>query len=199
MQFTSAERRILARLSDPEKLQQFLDDRITYDTEPDGPRCRSPRVTLRDRVGHCVGGSLLAMAALEYHCYEPRILMMRAVRDNDHLVTVFRRRSGWGAVGKSNFTGLRFRSPVYRSVRELVMSYFEHYFNPQGEKTLRRFARPVGLERFEHLNWRTSEEDLWPVYNHLYSLPTRDVLSQPARYRRYWSDGQTLAAGRLGY
>jgi len=87
------------------------------------------------------------------------------------VIAVYRRRGLWGAIGTSKFTGLRARQPVYRTLRELAMSYFEHYFNLEGELTLRGHGRPVNLARFDRLHWMTSEVDLWPIAEHLEQIP----------------------------
>src|ERR1700694_5690519 len=101
----------------------------------------------------------------------PLISALTAVHDEDHVITVFRWRGLWGAIGTSKFTGLRNREPVYRTLRELAMSYFEHYFNLEGERTLRGYGRPVNLTRFDRLHWMTAEADLWPIAEHLKRIP----------------------------
>jgi hypothetical protein len=125
--FTPQERRLLDRLSTPEKVQRFLDEEICYNNEREGATCRSPRRVMRDRLGQCMEGALFAAAALSHHGHPPLLVDLEAVRDDDHVLAVYRRRGLWGAAAKSNYSGLRFREPVYRTIRELVMSYFEHY------------------------------------------------------------------------
>lgn len=177
--WTAGERRILNRLDRPEKLQRFL-DRLPYNTQDDS---LSPRMVMRERRAHCFGGALLAAAALRYHGHGARIIDLVAVRDDDHLLAVYQRRGLWGAVAKSNFVGLRFREPIYKSVRELVASYFESYFNTKGEKTLRGYSRPIDLSRYDRLDWLTTEEDaqdlLAPVFEGL--RHTRILSSSAAR------------------
>lgn len=146
-------------MNTPEKIQRLL-DALPYNKEPDGPACRSPRRVLRDRTAHCLEGALLAAAALRVQGHPPLLLDLEAVRDDDHVLAIFRQRGLWGPVAKSNYAGLRFREPVYRSLRELVISYFEHYYNLCGEKTLRKYSRPVNLARFDALEWVTAERDL---------------------------------------
>ena len=159
--FTPAERAVFRRLNTPGKIQRFVDD-LVYNKEPDGPACRSPRRVLRDRTAHCMEGALFAAAALRQLGYPPLLFDLEAApnRDDDHVLAIFRVHSRWGAIGKSNYSGLRFREPVYRTLRELAMSYFEHYFNEAREKTLRNYSRPVNLTRFDRINWMTAEEDL---------------------------------------
>jgi len=158
------------RLDTPAKIQQFLDD-IRYNTEEDGETFRSPRRVLRDQTANCIEGAVLAAAALRVQGDPPLIMDLTAVRDEDHVIAVYRRRGLWGAIGTSKFTGLRDREPVYRTLRELAMSYFEHYFNLKGDRTLRGHGRPVNLARFDPLHWVTSEVDLWPIAHHLEQIP----------------------------
>jgi len=165
-QFSPSERRALRGLSSPFKIQRFLDD-IAYNLEPRGSTCYSPRLVLRHRLAHCMEGALLGAAALRLIGYPPLLVDMEAVRDTDHVVAVYCVDGLWGAVGKSNYAGLRSREPVYRSIRELVLTYFENYFNPAKEKTLRTYSRPVNLTRFDRLPWMTAERDVWEIPEHL--------------------------------
>src|ERR1700733_14561331 len=139
------------RLDTPERIQRFLDDEVGYNKEEGGPTCRSPRRVLRDRLAHCMEGALFGAAALRVHGFPPLLLDLEAVRDDDHVLAIFRQRGHWGALGKSNYSGLLFREPVYRTLRELAMSYFEHYFNLDRAKTLPKYLRPVNLTRFDRI------------------------------------------------
>ena len=198
MSFTAEERAVFRRLNTPEKIQQFLDAGLAYNKEPGGPTCRSPRRVLRDRTAHCMEGALFGAAALRMLGLPPLLVDLEAVRDDDHVVAVFRSRDRWGAVAKSNYSGLRFREPVYRSVRELVMSYFEHYYNLQKEKTLRRYSRPVNLSRFDGIGWMTSEEDVWPIPDHLCGVAHSPILPPYATRGLSLVDDRLFAAGLLG-
>ncbi len=177
--FDREEMALLKQLSTPEKVQNFLDENVRYNKEPEGATLRSPRRVLRDRVAHCIEGALFAAAALRMHGYPPLILDMEAVRDDDHIIALFKRHAHWGAVGKSNYSGLRFREPIHRTLRELVMTYFEHYYNPEGEKTLRSFSRSVNLARFDGLGWMIQERELWEISDYLYAIPHRTLLEPP--------------------
>jgi hypothetical protein len=149
----------------PDAIQRFLDD-LRYNKEENGETARSPGRVLETGEAHCFEGALFAAAALRRLGYAPLVVQLRAVRDDDHVLALFRERPGtgrWGAVAKSNYSGLRFRSPVYASLRELAMSYFDCYYNLEGEKSLRSFGRPVDLSRFDSRGWETAEEDLWDV------------------------------------
>jgi hypothetical protein len=149
--WTAAERHVLRALSTPEKIQAFL-DQTPYSTDK---FYRSPRAVLRDRRAHCFDGALLAAAALQEQGERPLIVDLRAERDDDHVLTVFYRRGRVGAIAKSNTVLLRYREPVYLSVRELVMSFFDLYYNLQGEKALRSYSSPFDLDRAGQPGWRT--------------------------------------------
>jgi hypothetical protein len=195
--FTPAERAVFRRLRSPEKIQRFLDD-LKYNKEPGGPTCRSPRMVLRDRTGHCMEGALFGAAALRMLGHEPLLLDFEAVRDDDHVLAIFRQRGHWGAVAKSNYTGLRYREPVYRTLRELAMSYFEHYYNLKKEKTLRRYSRPVNLKRFDSMGWMTAEEDVWAIPEYLCEIPHITLLAPKLIPRLGKVDERLFASGLLG-
>jgi len=188
----------LRRLSSPEKIQSFLDDDIGYNKEREGPTCRSPRRVLRDRVAHCIEGALFAAAALRSSGHPPLIVDLVAVRDDDHILAVFKEHGHWGAIAKSNYAGLRFREPVYRSLRELAMSYYEHYYNLKGEKTLRAFSRPVNLSRFDKLGWMTTEQDLWVICDYLCTIHHTDILRPEMTRKRRRLDRRSYEAGLVG-
>lgn len=196
--FDPCERKILARLTTPARIQRFLDDELRYNTEPRGETCYSPRLALRHRAAHCMEGALVAAAALRLLGHSALLVDLEAVRDSDHVLAVYRLRGLWGALAKSDYSGLRFREPVYRSLRELVMSYFEHYYNPAGEKTLRAYSRPVNLARFDACGWMTAERDVWEIPNHLCCIPHTRIF--PAGMARSLSrmDSRSYKAGRVG-
>jgi len=191
---TRTETRLLRNLSTPWKIQKYLDS-LSYNKEPNGETCRSPRRTIRDRTAHCFEAALLAAAALKINGHPPLILDLESVRDDDHVIAIFRVDHQWGAMAKSNFSGLGFREPVYRSLRELVMSYFEHYYNLKGEKTLRGFSRPVNLSRFDNLQWITTEEDVWEIPEYLTTIPHTPILRS---IRRMYMDKRLYEAGLFG-
>jgi hypothetical protein len=121
-------------------------------------------------------GALFAAAALRVQGHPPLIVDLEAVRDDDHVLAAFRIGGLWGAVARSNYSGLRFREPLYRTIRDLVLSYFESYFNLRREKTLRRYSRPLNLSRFDERHWMTAEEDLWDIPEHLVSIRHETLL-----------------------
>lgn len=190
---------LLRSLKSPARIQEFLDFQIRYNKEHDGPTCRSPRRVLRDRLAQCFEGALFAAAALRVLGYPPLLLDLEAVRDDDHVLAVFRQHGCWGAVAKSNYAGLRFREPVYRTLRELAVSYFEDYYNPKGEKTLRSFStRPVHLARFDRIRWMTAEGDLWVIGDHLTAVPHTPLLKSAMTRGLSRMDRRSFRAGLTG-
>ena len=190
-----AERRLLVGLDRPAAIQDFL-NRVPYS---DDKFYRCPLRVLRDRKAHCFDGALFAAHALRRIGFPPLILeLIPNERDDDHILALFKQNGGWGAVAQSNFVGLRYREPVYRSLRELVMSYFEQYYNLRGEKTLRRYSRPVNLARFDHLGWMTSEEDVWDIPHHLVAIAHVPLLTPAMIAGLGRIDARLFAAGQLG-
>ncbi len=190
-------------MTTPARIQRFLDDDIGYNLEPHGDTCLSPRLVLRQRVAHCMEGALLAAAALRLLGHPALLVDLEAVRDSDHVLAVYRANGHWGAVAKSDYSGLRSREPVYRTIRELAMSYFEHYYNPKGEKTLRAYSRPVNLSRFDRLPldgeaWITAERDVWEIPTHLCEIPHTKILTPRMERGLAKMDRRLFQAGRLG-
>jgi hypothetical protein len=166
---TSAEYGLLARLDSPRKIQAFVHG-LRQNFEVEGDTCRPVRVVLRERRAHCIEGAMLAACAFWVHGEPPLLLDMRAVRDFDHVVAVYRRQGCWGAISKTNGIGLRSRDPVYRSLRELAMSYFHEYTNRRDHKTLREYSLPYDLRRVDPKLWVSGEKNAWEVAEHLDEL-----------------------------
>lgn len=154
--WTKEEIQFLKKLNTPEKIQCHLDGLI-YNSNDDAI---SPRYVMLTGDGHCLEGGLLAACALELQGHQPLMVNLQAENDDHHVVTVYKTKTGWGSLSKSNTTLLRGRDPVYRNVRELVMSYFEFYFNLAGEKSLYAYSDPINLNRYNHLSWRTTDDNL---------------------------------------
>ena len=195
--FTPRELRSLRALGTPVGVQRAL-EAMPYHI---GSTAWSPRRVLHERTAHCLEGAIFAAASLRVLGFPPLLLDLEAVQDTDHVVAVFRVRNHWGAIAKSNFSGLRYREPVYRSVRELAMSYFDGYVNLRGERTLRAYSRPVSLARFDrtHPGWMTSERDLWFVPEHLVGIPHTRLLTPAMTRSLSRVDRRSLAAGLVGY
>ncbi|MGP8271693.1 MAG: hypothetical protein ACLQLH_16640 [Terracidiphilus sp.] len=151
--------RFLRGLKTPARIQKFIDG-LEYQY---GNTAWSPQRVLRERKGHCMEGALLAAVALRVNGRPPLVMDLEAVNDDDHVAAVYQEGRLWGSIAKSNFAGLRFRAPIYRTLRELALSYFEHYYNLRGERTLRSYSVPVNLKRLDGKHWMTSEEDVWCV------------------------------------
>jgi hypothetical protein len=134
--WTREEKALLKTLNSPIRIQTFLDH-----TEYNGTK--ETRSACLENIG-----------------YKPLVLDLQAYNDDDHVIAIFKVKGCWGALAKSNFTTLRYREPVYRTLRELSMSYFDFYFNLNGEKSLRGFSLPHNLQRFDNMNWRTTEKDV---------------------------------------
>ncbi len=185
---------LLATLASPFEVQRFLDS-VPYSGDP---IYRCPRRVLEDRKAHCFDGAVFAAAALRRLGFPPLLLDQRAVRDDDHVLALFRQNGRWGAIAKSNFSGLRFREPVYRSLRELVMSYFEAYFNIDGEKTLRAYSLPLRLERFDRQGWETDDRAMEVIAERLDRAHHIELLSAEMERTLSPVDRRSLDAGLLG-
>lgn len=173
------ERRVLRSLSSPARIQDFL-NQLPQNHEPDGDTCLSPRLVLRERRAHCMEGAMLAAAALRFHGESALLLDLETSSDDqDHVVALFRRHGAWGAISKTNHAVLRYREPAYRTVRELAMSYFHEYFlSTNGKKTLRAFAGPVDLKRFDRIDWMTREDNAWEIPEYLCEIPHVSILTR---------------------
>lgn len=155
---------ILKKLNTPRKVQDFLGTiRINFET--DGDTCLSPRRMLRERRAHCIEAAMLAAAAFWVNGEPPLLFDLRSVHgDDDHVVALFKQRGRWGAVSKSNHIVLRYREPIFRTIRELALSYFHEYVDKRGVKTLREYSsKPFDLRRYPTTDWMTSEENVWFV------------------------------------
>lgn len=183
-------------LNSPLAIQNFLDN-LPYVGEE---RNRSPLNVLRDRQCHCLDGGLLAALALKRLGFPPLImdLVPEAGKDDDHVLAIFKVNGFYGAIAKSNFVGLRFREPVYRSLRELAMSYFEGFYNINGEKTLRGYTRPLNLDRFAHLDWAVNEDDVSIVVSHFYARKSIPLLKAESIALLSPVDRRSYEAGMLG-
>jgi hypothetical protein len=194
MNWNKDEIRFLKELNNPDKIQAFLDS-IDYNPNYE---CRSPRWVMKKRSAHCFEGALFAAAALQFIGYKPLIIDMKAFNDDDHVIAVFKENGFWGAVAKSNFTSLRFREPVYKSVRELIMSYFDFFFNTDGFKSLRSYSRPFDLTFFKSRNWQTTDEDLEYIGDKIESLHHYPVATRKMISRLYMASDTMMKAGMLG-
>ena len=191
----TSELRLLHRLSTPRKIQDYLE---TLRANDGHDTCRSPRNVIRTRRAHCIEGAMLAALALRIHGHRPLIVDFEsAPHDLDHVVAVFKSHGHWGAISKTNHAVLRYREPVYRSIRELALSYFHEYFDGDGRKTMRTYSRPVDLARFDRQGWITSDEDVWYVAEHLVDIPHIPILSRAQLAGLRLADPIECKAGEL--
>jgi hypothetical protein len=154
------ELKILKKLNTPKKIQDFL-NKIEMNFEEKGETNLSPMAVLKKHTCHCLEGAVLTALALRVNGYPPLLVDLKANdNDFDHVIAVFKKYGKWGAISKTNHAVLRYREPVYNSIRELVMSYFHEYTDDLGRKNLRSFSNPVNLKKFDKRGWMTTEEEI---------------------------------------
>lgn len=191
---TRTERKVVNRLKTPAHIQAYLDD-LTYRTED---RYCCPLTVLRDQRAHCFDGALFAAAMLRRLGYPPLLVDLSADRDDDHILAIYKNDGHYGALAKSNFVGLRYREPVYRSLRELVMSYFEDYYNIEGMKSLRRYSLPLNLKAFDRFHWMTSDDHLDKIAERLNTIYHISLLTPQMIAQLSPLDKRSYEAGMLG-
>ena len=192
---TSEQRTVLESLHTPARIQAYLDD-TPYSPESIN---RSPVRVMQDRLAHCLDGGLFAAMALRRLGHPPLIvdLLPEPDRDDDHVLAIFKVAGCYGAVAKSNYVGLRFREPVYRSLRELVMSYFEVFYNTEAEKTLRAYTRPLNLKAYDRMNWPWNDSAADAVEEYLKTLQTIPLVTAEQAARLEAVDPLSFEAGTL--
>ncbi len=175
---TKEEEKLLRKLKNPSQIQDFLNKvPINFDYKKD--TCMSPRMVLRKWKCHCIEGAILAALALRMQDYPPLVVHIAANKnDYDHVIAVFKENNKWGAISKTNHGVLRYREPVYNSIRELVMSYFHEYTDKKGRKNLRSFSVPVNLSIFDKKGWAIDEEDLWYIDSYLDKVKHSPILKK---------------------
>src|SRR4051794_2638234 len=193
--FEPDERRLLRSLKTPAGVQRFLDD-LPYNLKY---TAGSPRKVLQNHTASCLEGAIFAAAALRVLGFPPLIFDLEADNDTDHVVAIFKMDGHWGAVAKSNFTGCRFRPPVYRSLRELALSYFNIYFNLRFERTLRRYSQPVNLARFDRLHWMTSDKPIWFIAEYLCEIPHSALFPKSVAKNLTRVDARTVRGEMVGH
>jgi hypothetical protein len=194
-QLDPSERNLMAGLNSPFKIQTFLNS-IPY-SEDAFYRC--PLRVLRERKAHCFDGALFAAMAIRQLGRPPFILeLLPNERDDDHIIVPFKQYERWGSIAQSNFSGLRYREPVYRSLRELVMSYFDDFFNAVGEKTMVGYRGPINLKVFDPLNWMASDSGLDTLSNEMDRYRVHPVISAEMAAGLSPVDERSLRAGLIG-
>jgi hypothetical protein len=192
--FTPAELRKLRSLKNPYGIQKLL-NAMPYHLED---TAWSPRKVLAENSSHCLEGAIFAAAALRANGYPPLVLDLEAEQDTDHVIAIYREAGCWGAVAKSNYSGCQGREPVYRTLRELALSYFDTYFNLRGDRSLRRYSMPVSLRRFDRQHWMTADKDVWFIVDHLLEIRHRSLLTKAQEKRVHRVDRRLFEAGCVG-
>jgi len=176
--FNKKELKIFKSLKTPKQVQDFLDT-LKINFEENGDTCMSPRMVLKTGKAHCIEGAMLAAVALRFQGRKPLLVDLTTTKnDFDHVITVFKEHNCWGAITKTNHSVLRYREPVYKTIRELVMSFFHEYFLDDGRKTLRSYSMPVNLSKLDNTGWMTSETDVWQVPTLLIKNDHKKILSR---------------------
>ena len=195
--FNEKELKIIKKLNNPKKIQDFLNN-LKINFEENGETCMSPRKVLKERKAHCIEGAILAAAILKNQGFKPLIVDLEANNnDFDHVIAVFKIKKHWGAISKTNHAVLRYREPIYKSIRELVMSYFHEYLLDNGKKTLRKYCLPVNLSIFDKREWITSEEDVWYIPDYLTKVKHFKILNKSQIMGLRKADKLEIEAGKL--
>ena len=194
--FTKKEIALIKKLNTPAKVQDFLND-LQFNFEKKEETLKSPLFTLRAQNAHCLEGALLGAYILSVHGFKPYLLHLKAVKkDYDHMVVPFKIGGFWGALSKTNHAVLRYREPIYKSIRELVMSYFHEYFLNDGTKTLRQYSQLLNLNTFEK-NWMLLAGDLWGVDAELDKIKHYDILPKIYIKKLRPADRVEIEAGKI--
>ena len=177
--FTKEEVKLFKSLNNPKKIQDFL-NQIPINKELNGDTCISPKEVLKQNHAHCIEGAMLAATILRFYNQPPLLLDLTASkRDFDHVVALFKKDGYWGAISKTNHAVLRYREPIYKTIRELALSYFHEYFlNENGKKTLRSYSIPINLSKLDYKNWMTSEKNVWCVPEYLIKAKHYPILTK---------------------
>lgn len=196
-EYTEKEKSLLRRLNSPKKIQDYINT-LPINFEKDGDTFRSPRKVMKLKTAQCMEGALFSAAALEFHGHKPLIMDLKATDyDFDHVVAVFKQDGYFGAISKTNHAVLRYREPIYKTIRELALSFFHEYFNDRGIKNLRSYSRLLDLNHFNNLNWRISEKDLFEIPEYLDKTKHFNILSKRQIKNLRKADEIEIKAGKL--
>jgi len=191
------ELKILKKLKTPAKIQDFL-DKLKINFEEKGDTCLSPLMVLKKGKCHCMEGAILAALALRVQGYKPLVVDLTSnKRDFDHVVAVFKKNGKWGAISKTNHAVLKYREPIYNSIRELVMSYFHEYFDDNGRKNLRSYSLPVDLSRFDEMGWVTADDEVWYIPDYLADVKHFQILNKKQIHSLRKADKVEIEAGKV--
>ncbi len=197
--YTKKEIKLFRKLDSPKKIQDYLNF-LPFNFEEKWGTCMSPRKVLESGRADCLEGAVFAAAVLEFHGNRPWLLDLRSAKkpfDYDHVVAVFKQFGCFGAISKTNHGVLRYREPIYRSVRELALSFFHEYFLNDGRKTLREYSELLDLSKLSGINWRTSSGDIWQIHEHLDKIKHHPILSSKQIKNLRKADKIEIATGKL--
>lgn len=197
--YSKEELSLFRKLNSPSKIQDYLNS-IPFNFEEDGGTCYSPREIIKNKTAHCAEGAIFASSVLEFHGHKPLIMDLRSTSkpyDFDHVVAVYKIDGFFGAISKTNHAVLRYREPVYKTIRELVMSYFHEYFLDTGKKTLREYSDLLDLNKFNQMNWRTSEENLFDLIEALDNTKHHKILTPKQVKNLRLADKIEIEAGKI--
>jgi len=194
--FTKKQKALIKNLNTPAKVQDFLNG-LKFNFEKEDDTIKSPVLVLRTGSAHCMEGAIFGAYVLSLHKFPPLILHLQTTKgDFDHIITLFKKDGFWGALSKTNHAVLRYREPVYKNIRELVMSYFHEYFLNNGVKTLRKYSNPLNLNIFES-GWATEENDLWGIDEELDKIKHHEILSKSQIKNLRKADEIEIKAGKI--
>lgn len=198
MLYSAPEIILFKKLNTPAKIQDYLNT-LKFNFEKNGETCYSPRFVIKNKTAHCMEGAMLAAAILEFHGAKPLVMDLRSIKpqDDDHVVAIFKQFRCFGAISKTNHGVLRYREPIYKSVRELALTYFHEYFLNNGQKTLREYSEPFNLNYFNKLNWRTSEKDLFVIPQTLDKIKHYKILNSTQIKNLRKADPIEIRAGKI--
>lgn len=197
VEFTGEEIKLLKSLNSPAKIQDWL-DKIDPNFEISGETALSPRRVMKEKKAHCLEAALFGATAFWYHGLPPLILdLVSSSRDVDHVVVLFKVKGNWGALGKTNHAVLRYREPVYKTPRELAMSFFHEYFTDDGIKTLRSFSVPIDLSKRRDVSWITEEKDIWYMIDYINAQPHHNILTASSIHRLRKAHPTEIKAGKI--
>lgn len=195
--YSLEEERLFKKLTTPAKIQDFINT-LSVNFEERGDTCMSPREVLKYKKAQCMEGSLLAAAILEFHGNQPLLLDLKSnQKDFDHVVALFKKNGYWGAISKTNHVVLRYREPVYKTIRELALSYFHEYFLDDGKKTLLSYSKPFSLSRYKTKKWQIDAEPLWHIPEALDDSPHTPIVPKAQRALFRKADPIEIEAGKL--
>ena len=196
--YNKEEKKLFLKLNSAKKIQDYLNS-IPFNFEEKWGTCLSPRWVIKMKKADCLEGAIFASAVLEFHGHKPLLLDLRSVKrpyDYDHVLAVFKQDGFFGAISKTNHSVLRYREPVYKSIRELVMSFFHEYFLDNGKKTLREYSDLFDLSKLK-INWRTTEKDLKEIHNQLDKIKHHKILSPRQIKNLRKADKIEIKAGKI--